>query len=166
MMNKTLVLGGISSGKSNYAEGLFAHEAAPCYIATASAYDDEMREKITKHQARRDKRWVTYEVDLALAQMIEDLGGRAILVDCISFWLSHVLMKGYDCDAYLPSVFEAIKNHDKPLVIVSNDVSNAMVAETKLGRQFQQAQGRLNQALAALMDRVVYIQAGLVQTLK
>lgn len=162
----TLVLGGARSGKSRYAEGLVMRAPPPwTYVATAEALDEEMRARIADHRARRDVGWRTLEAPLDLVGVVAQTSGPT-LIDCLTLWLSNVLLAGHDVQAESERLLAAMATAPGPLVAVSNEVGLGLVPETALGRAFRDAQGRLNQAVAAIADRVVFIAAGLPLTLK
>ena len=164
----TLVLGGARSGKSAYAEGLVRPCAPPwTYLATAQAFDDEMRARIDKHRGRRDARWQTIEAPLEVVEAISapELP-RPLLIDCLTLWLSNTLLAGADLTAASDRLIDALEAANGPIVAVSNEVGLGIVPDTPLGRQFRDAQGWLNQRVAAVADRVVLLAAGLPLTLK
>jgi adenosylcobinamide kinase/adenosylcobinamide-phosphate guanylyltransferase len=165
----TLVLGGARSGKSRFAEALI-EGAASCgtYCATAEAGDAEMAARIADHRARRDKDersafWRTVEAPLALADAIaaEADPERPLLVDCLTLWLSNLMLAGADLDQEFATLRMALRDAAGPVVLVANEVGLGLVPETPLGRRFRDAAGRLNQEIAALADRVVFVAAGL-----
>jgi len=166
----TLVLGGARSGKSAHAERLVLGEGAePVYVATAEAHDAEMAERIARHRADRAGRgWTTVEEPLDLAGVIgrEARPGRAILVDCLTLWLSNLMLAGEPPEARQAELLRVLAGVGCPIVLVSNEVGLGLVPETPLGRAFRDAQGRLNQAVAARADRVFFVAAGLPLTLK
>ncbi len=164
----TLVLGGARSGKSTYAEGLVRQCAPPwTYLATAQVFDDEMRARIDQHRARRDARWRTVEAPLELVEAISapELP-RPLLIDCLTLWLSNTLLAGCDLTAASDRLIDALAAANGPIVAVSNEVGLGIVPDTPLGREFRDAQGWLNQRIAAVADRVVLLAAGLPLTLK
>jgi adenosylcobinamide kinase/adenosylcobinamide-phosphate guanylyltransferase len=165
----TLVLGGARSGKSRYAEALI-EEAAPAalYLATAEALDDEMRERIRHHRARRGARWTTLEapLDLASALMEAARPERPVLVDCLTLWLSNLLMAGRDAEAAITELVQALPRLKGPAVLVANEVGLGIVPDNALARAFRDHAGRLNQAIAAEAQRVVLVAAGLPLVLK
>lgn len=165
----TLVLGGARSGKSAYAERLARESGCErVYLATATAGDGEMSERIAHHRDRRGADWVTIEEPLALADLIarESRPGRAILVDCLTLWLSNVMLAGRDVEAGARDLCAVILSSSGPVILVSNEIGLGLVPETPLGRRFRDAQGRLNQAVAAAVPRVVFVAAGLPLMLK
>jgi adenosylcobinamide kinase/adenosylcobinamide-phosphate guanylyltransferase len=165
----TFVLGGARSGKSRYAEGLVMGCTPPwVYVATAQAYDDEMSARIAEHQNRRDRGWRTVEAPLDLPGAIAAHGntGQAVLIDCLTLWLSNVMLAGQDLVAEQRRLVAALGNVDGPIVIVSNEVGFGIVPDNALARQFRDAQGRLNMQVAAIADRAVLIAAGLPLMLK
>jgi adenosylcobinamide kinase / adenosylcobinamide-phosphate guanylyltransferase len=165
----TLVLGGARSGKSRYAERLVEVSATGgIYCATAEAGDAEMAERIAAHRARRGAFWRTVEVPLALAPIVaaETARERPLLVDCLTLWLSNLLLAGKAPDEEGAALRRALREADGAVVLVSNEVGMGLVPETPLGRRFRDAAGRLNQDVAALADRVVFVAAGLPLVLK
>lgn len=165
----TLVLGGARSGKSRHAEALITATAPPwVYVATAEARDGEMRERIAHHQGRRDPRWRTIEAPRDLGAAIAEAGadGRPILIDCLTLWLSNTMLAEADIEEACEGLVAVLSGVPGPLVAVSNEVGFGIVPDTPLGRRFRDAQGRLNQQVAAVADRVVLVAAGLPLVLK
>jgi len=165
----TLVLGGARSGKSRYAEAL-VEQAAPeaIYLATAEALDDEMRERIRHHRARRGARWTTRDAPLDLAAALVEAArpARPVLVDCLTLWLSNLLIARRDVEAATAELLAALRRLEGPAVLVANEVGLGIVPDNALARAFRDHAGRLNQALAAEAQRVVFVAAGLPFTLK
>jgi len=170
MSAATLVLGGARSGKSAYAERLALEtRLAPIYIATAEAFDDEMRERIARHRSDRlGGGWRTVEepIDLPGAIRTATAVNSVVLVDCLTLWLSNLMLGGHDTGAAQRALLDAIAVATGPLIFVSNEVGLGLVPETPLGRAFRDAQGHLNQTVAAAAEHVVFIAAGLPLMLK
>ncbi|MCV6598318.1 MAG: bifunctional adenosylcobinamide kinase/adenosylcobinamide-phosphate guanylyltransferase [Mangrovicoccus sp.] len=164
----TLILGGANSGKSAYAEALCCQSGlSRIYIATAQAFDDEMRQKIARHQHSRGTDWHTVEAPLDLAPALASATAeQVILLDCATLWLSNHLLAGNDLDAQSDGLLRALAKTAAPVVVVSNEVGQGVVPESPMGRAFRSAQGRLNQALAAQAAHVVAVMAGLPLVLK
>ncbi|MGI9372325.1 MAG: bifunctional adenosylcobinamide kinase/adenosylcobinamide-phosphate guanylyltransferase [Hyphomicrobiales bacterium] len=166
---KTLVLGGARSGKSAYAETLgAAHGAALTYIATAQAWDDEMKARIATHIARRGADWTTVEAPVALPEAITENAGADgfILVDCLTLWLTNVILGDHDVDQAVSQLKQAVEAAPGRLVLVSNEVGLGIVPDNPLGRRFRDEAGRLNQRMAEICDQVVFIAAGMPLKLK
>jgi adenosyl cobinamide kinase/adenosyl cobinamide phosphate guanylyltransferase len=163
----TLVLGGARSGKSRYAEGLITALPPPwTYIATAEAGDDEMAARIAGHRARRGTQWHTVEAPRALVQALSACGAEPVLVDCLTLWLSNLMLAEADIDAETAQLEQALATANGPRVLVANEVGSGIVPGTALGRRFRDRQGILNQRIAARAERVILTVAGLPQALK
>ena len=165
----TLVLGGARSGKSVFAEQLVEDSGqARVYLATATAGDDEMRSRIAHHRERRGGGWVTVEEPMALVDALtrEAIRGRAVLVDCLTLWLSNLMFAERDPEVEGHRLTNFLGVAKYPIVLVSNEIGLGLVPETPLGRRFRDAQGRLNQIVAATVPNVVFIAAGLPLWLK
>ena len=164
----TLVLGGARSGKSRYAERLVEAVApAGTYCATAEAEDDEMSARIAAHRGRRGPFWQTIEAPLDLAEATTAAApDRPLLIDCLTLWLSNLLLAGRPPDPEFATLRAALRDAAGPVVLVANEVGLGLVPATPLGRQFRDAAGRLNQEIAAIADRVVFVAAGLPLVLK
>ncbi|MFA5955403.1 bifunctional adenosylcobinamide kinase/adenosylcobinamide-phosphate guanylyltransferase [Hyphomicrobium sp.] len=163
----TLVLGGARSGKSAYAERLLTGIPGPwAYIATAEAFDDEMRERIKLHKGRRTG-WVDHEVPLDIADTLANRTAELpSLVDCLTLWLSNVMHAERPVAGATDALITALSKRVAPCVLVSNEVGLGIVPENALARAFRDEAGRLNQKIAAAADRVVFVAAGLPLTLK
>lgn len=155
------MLGGARSGKSRHAEALITRLPPPwVYVATAQAFDDEMRARIVEHRGRRAAGWRTIEAPLALADALRDAGDVPVLVDCLTLWLSNLMLADADLDA-AEAALEAALGRAAPTVLVSNEVGLGIVPDNALARRFRDQAGRLHQRLAARADRVVLTVAGL-----
>jgi len=163
----TLVLGGARSGKSRHAESLIAALPAPwIYIATAEAGDDEMTARIAAHRARRGATWRTIEAPRDLAAALAASSSMPVLVDCMTLWLSNLLLAGADIDKEIERLEKALAAAAAPVVLVANELGSGIVPDHALGRQFRDLQGMLNQRIAARADRVVLMVAGLPLAVK
>lgn len=137
------------------------------YIATAQAFDEEMRDKIRRHIADRGDGWVTIEEPLNIPEAIHGLRpDTATLLDCATLWLSNAMLAEQALAERGKALLDAVTAATGPLVIVSNEVGQGIVPDSKLGREFLAAQGRLNQDIAACADLVVLVVAGLPLVLK
>ncbi|MEO1797850.1 MAG: bifunctional adenosylcobinamide kinase/adenosylcobinamide-phosphate guanylyltransferase [Pseudomonadota bacterium] len=164
---RSLILGGASSGKSSFAENLVKEAGVSMdYVATAQAFDTEMEAKIAAHRSSRGTAWTTHDAphDLSILEDIDP--GHAVLLDCATMWLSNALLAERDMAEATDAFVCACDSCPAPLVIVSNEVGHGVVPEYAMGRAFRDAQGRLNQRLAAHFDLVVFVTAGLPQVLK
>jgi adenosylcobinamide kinase/adenosylcobinamide-phosphate guanylyltransferase len=163
----TLVLGGARSGKSRYAESLVMALPSPwLYVATAEARDSEMVERVAVHQARRGPGWRTVETPRDIAGALAANANTPALVDCLTLWLSNVLLADADVDAEIEHLDGALARAAAPIVLVANEVGSGIVPDNALGRRFRDLQGLLNQRIAARADRVFLVVAGLPLTLK
>ncbi len=162
----TFVLGGARSGKSRHAETLIARHPAPwTYIATAQAFDEEMRSRIVEHQARRNENWNTVDAPLHLPEALAE-ARTAVLVDCLTLWLTNLMLGEHALKPAFAALAEALARAPGPVVLVSNEVGLSIVPENALARAFRDEQGRLNQQVAALCDRVIFMVAGLPMVVK
>ena len=163
----TLVLGGARSGKSALAEGVVrAAGPSPVYIATAEAWDDEMRARIAEHRTQRDGQgWRTVEAPLDLPGALAAAGSAPVLVDCLTLWLTNLMLGEHDIPAASAALLAAL-DRPGPTVLVANEVGLGIVPDNALARRFRDAAGRLNQQVAARADTVVFTAAGLPMVLK
>jgi adenosylcobinamide kinase/adenosylcobinamide-phosphate guanylyltransferase len=178
----TLVLGGARSGKSRHAEALAITSGKEVvYLATATASDGEMSARIAHHRAGRPAHWLTIEEPVALGHQLDRLSSphRVILIDCLTLWLNNLLFTGGERypevgEITLPPRFHeqqaalkaALLRCDSEVVMVSNEIGMGLMPMGAVSRCFMDEQGRLNQAMAALCDRAVFIAAGLPIYLK
>jgi adenosylcobinamide kinase/adenosylcobinamide-phosphate guanylyltransferase len=165
----TLVLGGARSGKSSFAERIaVTHPRGCAYLATAEIGDAEMEERVRKHQARRAAHWRTVEVplELAAALVAETEQGAAVLVDCLTLWLSNLMAAGRDPEAEIEGLIRALGQAGGPVVFVSNEVGLGIVPDNALARAFRDHAGRMNQRLAEVSNTVFFVAAGLPLQLK
>ncbi len=174
-MSTTLILGGARSGKSAYAEKLATDSGlAVTYIATAQVYDDEFKNRIVHHQARRPQHWALIEEPHYLAKtLVENAAAdRCLIVDCLTLWLAQWICP--DCNPPKDSSWQQEREHllttisslPGRIILVSNEVGMGIVPLGEINRQFQDEQGRLNQAVAKVADEVMFVAAGLPLKLK
>ena len=166
----TLVLGGARSGKSRRAQALAeaAEAGRRVFIATAQAFDAEMRDRIDRHRADRDGRWQTVEapVDLAAAITLADAPDALLLVDCLTLWTSNLLLADRPLAPALDALCAALASVHGRVVLVSNEVGWGIVPDNALARRFRDLAGIVNQRVAAAADRVELVVAGLPMVLK
>lgn len=164
------VLGGARSGKSSFAEKLaFDSGLERHYVATGRAYDDEMRARIDAHQAQRGDGWQTHEEPLDLVGTLRalDAPGRVILVDCLTLWLTNLMMEAeHTIESRSASLAAHIADAKARLIIVSNEVGLGIVPDNRMAREFRDHAGRLHQQIAAAADKVHFIAAGLSLKMK
>lgn len=165
----TLVLGGARSGKSRFAEELaLAATGQRIYIATAEALDDEMTARIAHHRRQRGEDWLTVECPMALPEAIATHAapGVLMLVDCLTLWLSNLMLAQADVAAEVTRLTAAMAVAPGTLVLVSNEVGQGIVPDNALARQFRDEAGRLNQAVARAAHTVWFLTAGIPARLK
>lgn len=165
----TLLLGGARSGKSRHGERLVESQDGLCvYLATAEAGDREMAERIRLHRERRGARWHTVEAPLDLADSLarEAGPGRAVLVDCLTLWLSNLMGAGRDIAGAFEQLLGSLAGLGGPVVFISNEVGLGLHPANALGRAFIDHAGRLHQELGAAAQSVIFVAAGLPLVLK
>ncbi|GLS86540.1 adenosylcobinamide kinase/adenosylcobinamide phosphate guanyltransferase [Cypionkella aquatica] len=168
-MHKTiLITGGARSGKSRIAEGMTLQMGQPAhYIATAEAWDDEMRARIAEHQARRGPEWITHAAPLDVMGALAATDGKGPrLVDCLTLWLTNLMLGNHDWRAAGQELRAALPRQSSPVVFVSNEVGMGIVPENALARAFRDAAGTLNQWIAAEADEVIFAVSGLPMKVK
>lgn len=170
MAGVRLVLGGARSGKSAFAErvaretGLDRH-----YLATSRIYDDAHAARIEQHrQARAADHWTVHEEPIALTPLLKDLAqaDRVVLVDCLTLWLTNLLLDNSDIEAAFDALEQALQELPGAVIFVANEVGLSVAPETKLGNQFRDWAGTLNQRVARHAVQVDFIAAGLPLRLK
>lgn len=169
MTSTLLVLGGARSGKSAYAQKRCeALGERLVYIATARAGDDEMAQRIARHRAERGPAWTTLEADLDLCPAIARATERAdaVLVDCLTLWLSNLMLGGHDLPTARRALAETVRTARVPLLLIANEVGMGIVPDNALARRFRDEAGWLNQDIAAAAKEVVLVVAGLAMTVK
>ena len=164
---RVMVLGGARSGKSRYAEGLA--EGVPgdrLYIATAQAGDEEMAARIAAHRQRRGNRWTTLEAPIELVEALEGVAAPFVLIDCITLWVSNLLLADISIAPRVEALAEALCARPGTVAVVSNEVGLGIVPDNALARRFRDEAGLANQRLAQACDEVVFLAAGLPLKLK
>jgi adenosylcobinamide kinase / adenosylcobinamide-phosphate guanylyltransferase len=164
-----LVIGGARSGKSRYGQKYAERSGKKrVLIATAQAGDAEMAARIAAHRQTRGDGWRLIEEPLALVPSLQRAAAAdtILLVDCLTLWLSNLMHHGEDPEAQSELLAAAIRQLAGPAIFISNEVGLGIVPGTELGRRFRDAQGRLNQSVAAVCDTVVLVAAGLPLLLK
>ena len=170
-----LIIGGARSGKSALAEQLAGRERKVAYVATASALDDEMRERIRRHRRRRPKNWTTFEQQLEIDKLLPSLSEDydAILIDCMVLYVTNMLL-GDELERVSDAAILSAVDHllrasrlsKADVLIVSNEVGCGIVPEADLARHFRDVMGLANQRLAAGADEVYHVVAGIAQRIK
>jgi adenosylcobinamide kinase/adenosylcobinamide-phosphate guanylyltransferase len=168
---KTLILGGVRSGKSRLAESLAARSGKPVtYIATGGAGDGEMRARIEAHRARRASDWTVIEEPIQLGSALHAAGakGAFVLVDCLTLWLTNLLVANDETQfaRERDALLAALPRLDGEIALVSNETGMGIMPLGELTRRFGDEAGRLHQELAQICDRVVLTVAGLPSILK
>ena len=173
-MNTTVfVMGGCRSGKSSYALEMAqkASESHKVFIATCLPHDDEMKSRVARHRKERGRDWQTVEAPVHLPEAIDSLNADAgvILVDCLTLWVSNLLMENPDSEFVLNQVQNLTRSVNAsacPVILVSNEVGTGIVPENKLARLYRDLVGSTNQAVADCAGQVVWVVAGIPVTLK
>jgi adenosylcobinamide kinase/adenosylcobinamide-phosphate guanylyltransferase len=167
------VTGGARSGKSDFVQELAEKlEGKRLFIATAEALDDEMKERIRKHQEKRGDRWNTIEEPLDLGNAIRSVSNsyRTILVDCLTVWLSNLLMEYKDEDEIISEMmddfFTSMDNFEETIIVVSNEVGLGIVPDNELARIYRDKLGFLNQRMAKRADHVYVLISGIPVKIK
>ncbi len=173
MARITLVTGGARSGKSDHAlrMALGTSDGTAVFVATAEAFDDEMRERIEKHRRERPAGMPTVEAPVDLAGALRSLpaGTGIAVVDCLTVWMSNLMHHlGPAADSYRPvkELLELIEHPPCDLVFVTNEVGLGIVPENALARRFRDLAGSLNRAVAARADRVIFMVCGIPMQVK
>lgn len=168
-VRSALILGGARSGKSAYAQGLAeAHGLERLYLATAAAGDEEMAARIARHKRDRGQGWTTLEEPLEVAAALgaHARARRVVVVDCLTLWLSNVMLAGRDPGPAIAALAGAIRGLAGPAILVSNEVGMGIVPDHQLGREFRDWQGMANREIGAACEAVILVAAGLPLQLK
>ena len=163
-----MITGGQRSGKSLYAEQLALQLSKnPVYMATARVWDDEFRQRVERHQARRGPEWTNIEEEWQLSR--HDVGGRVVLVDCITLWLTNGFFRTSDALLTLDEAkaeFDRLTSQDATFIFVTNEIGMGAVSENAVQRQFTDLQGWMNQYVASKADEVVLMVSGIAVKVK
>ncbi len=165
MAKITLILGGARSGKSAYAEKIIEEMGGGLYLATSRVWDSEMAERVQTHQDRRNELWETIEEPVHIHSIIEQTD-KPMLVDCLTLWLSNLMEEEADIALETNRLCESLQAAQQDVVVVSNEVGLGIVPDNALARKFRDHAGKLNQAVAQVAGRVVFIAAGLPMVMK
>ena len=163
------VLGGARSGKSRYAESMIVSSGLPkLYLATATAGDEEMQRRIADHQSRRGEQWATIEEPLDIASVLGAHAAidKAILIDCLTLWLTNLMMANRDIGVEVDRLVQTVQSAKGLIVFVSNEVGLGIVPIDAMSRAFVDHAGRLHQDIAAIADQVTMVTAGIPHHLK
>lgn len=166
------ITGGARSGKSSFAEKLAAGiPGKRAYLATAQALDPEMAARIEQHRKNRDNSWDTYEEPLAVAELVSKLNGKyqAVLLDCLTLWLSNVMARAGEDGAVLSrseELVSALKAFKGSCIVVSNEVGLGIVPDNPLARRFRDLAGVINQRMAQAADEAYFLAAGIPVRIK
>jgi adenosylcobinamide kinase / adenosylcobinamide-phosphate guanylyltransferase len=165
----TLVLGGVRSGKSRYAQQLAERSGRVVFVATAKISDDEMRRKIERHRADRPKQWITIEEPLELVEVLtqQQTSCDVIMIDCLTIFAANLLeSEGDAIDGRVTALCNALRSAGCAVVLVSNEVGSGVVPAYPLGRRYRDLLGEMNQSIAKVADHVILMIAGLPLALK
>ena len=165
-----LITGGARSGKSGFAlRDASALAGAKAFLATATAGDEEMSHRIDRHKKERGKDWVTFEEPIAIGHLLTTIESQygVILVDCLTLWLTNVMMAGLDREGEMEKLIASLSSlQSTRLYLVANEVGAGIVPDNELAREFRDAAGILNQKVAALADEVYLTVAGIPLKIK
>ena len=164
----TLVLGGVRSGKSHYAQQLGERARRVVFVATAHAGDDEMRQKVARHRSSRPAHWQTVEEPLSLAEAVAQYGSVCdlMIIDCLTFFAANLLDAGGDAQIRIDALCSVLASPPCAVVLVSNEVGSGVVPEYPSGRRFRDLLGEMNQSVARVASNVLLLVAGLPLVLK
>ncbi|MBA3035509.1 MAG: bifunctional adenosylcobinamide kinase/adenosylcobinamide-phosphate guanylyltransferase [Desulfobacterium sp.] len=173
MKEITLITGGCKSGKSRHALELADNVKGDrkLFVATCIPFDDEMKERIRRHQEERSKTWHTLEVPVLLSETISEWSAKSdiILIDCLTLWINNIMFQHPDIDKVtdnIQNLVSSIKNSCCPVVLVSNEVGSGIVPDNELARFFRDAAGLVNQKIASISDKVIWMVAGIPVVIK
>ncbi len=173
MKETVLIVGGCRSGKSRYALELATQTAGRnrIFVATCVPGDNEMEERVRRHQKERSQSWTTVEAPLSLAEALDehDRQGNVIVVDCLTLWLSNLLLEinnPEEIEVHIKRLIQSLESSQCPVFLVSNEVGTGIVPENRLARKFRDVAGFANQSVAACSDMVIWMVAGIPVSIK
>lgn len=172
MKETVLIIGGCRSGKSGHALQLADQLAGhKIFMATCVPHDREMEQRVLHHQKQRNPNWKTLEVPLLLSEAIRENSrrGHVILVDCLTLWINNILLEKDDpenIDMNIQKLIQSLEKTECPVILVSNEVGTGIVPENRLARLFRDVAGFANQKIAASVDRVIWMVAGIPVEIK
>ena len=169
MKRVVLITGGSRSGKSSYAEKLALEWSDnPVYLATARIWDEEFRERVRRHQARRGPQWTNIEEEKFLSR--HSLAGRVVVVDCLTLWCTNFFFDlDSDVDRALAAAqqeFDRFTAQDATFLIVTNEIGMGGTSDNEIQRKFTDLQGWMNQYVAAHADEVILMVSGIPVKIK
>ena len=165
----TLITGGAKSGKTSHALSLAEATGPAClYMATAQALDDEMRERIERHKKERGDGWDTLEERVNVPLVLSQLDSKydAVLLDCLTLWLTNLMCAGRDIEADVSALLEALSKVRADVIVVTNEEGLGIVPDNQMAREFRDHAGAMNQSVASLADRVLMTVSGIVVQIK
>ena len=171
MANTEIILltGGARSGKSTMALKLTAEHSPKIFLATAEALDQEMEDRIIAHRQERSEDWITIEEPVLIEKVLEDHQEGCLVLDCITLWLSNLMMREYteaEIQKAVTRLAKSVVNRHSTTIIVTNEVGLGVVPEYRSGRQFRDLAGAANQAIANIADRVIFMISGIPLVVK
>lgn len=165
-----LILGGVKSGKSQFAEELALRYKKVFYVATNVFFDKEMKQRIIEHKKRRPNYWETIEEGYDLIKALRNADkNECYIIDCITIYLSNLLLKLKSTEQvinHIQTLIEFIKKKNSIFIFVSNEVGLSVINKNKLARQFCEISGIVNQMLAGISDEVYFCAAGIANKIK
>ena len=164
-----MITGGQRSGKSEEAERrALSLSDTPVYMATAKVWDDELLERVRRHQERRGPQWTNIEEEIALSR--HDMAGRVVLIDCVTLWLTNIFFQnGEDTDRALEAAkaeFDRFTAQDATFIFVTNEIGLGGVSDNAMQRHFCDLQGWMNQYVAQKADEVILMVSGIPMQVK
>jgi adenosylcobinamide kinase/adenosylcobinamide-phosphate guanylyltransferase len=170
MARVVFITGGARSGKSSFALNEASKlKGKKAFIATLQPLDEEMKARVQRHKAERSTEWNTFEEPLDLKKLLSQLNDYSVvLIDCLTLWLSNLMLKGRDIDLEIEELISALNSKRETLrvFIVSNEVGMGIVPENKMARQFRDVAGMLNQKMAQIADEVYFLVSGMPLKIK